>query len=190
MVAGGKRSAAPGSGRGIRAPAGAKDIFAQRLHCSLDKLREDPMSSTHVCLHYHLIFSTKNRRGWIRQSWQLRLFSYLGGILRGSGGVAVTIGGMEDHVHILAGLKSTNRVADVLRDIKSNSSEWIHAVIGCALFEWQEGYGAFTVSRPELETVKQYILRQEDHHRKQTFQEEYLHLLHQNHIEFDEKYLW
>jgi putative transposase len=102
----------------------------------------------------------------------------------------MAIGGIPDHVHILAGLKATNRVADVLRDIKSNSSEWIHAVIGCALFEWQEGYGAFTVGRSELDIIKPYILRQEDHHRKLTFQEEYLQLLHRNHIEFDEKYLW
>ena len=148
------------------------------------------MPSTHVCLQYHFVFSTKGRRGWIRESWQERLYSYLGGILRGSGGVAAAIGGVEDHLHILAGLKATHRVADVMRDIKSSSSEWIHSVIASQLFEWQEGYGAFTVSRSELETTKRYILGQKEHHRKQTFQEEYLQLLRQSHIEFDERYLW
>ena len=148
------------------------------------------MPSTHVCLHFHLVFSTKNRRGWIEQSWQGRLYCYLGGILRGCGGVAVAIGGVTDHVHILAGLKATHCLAYVLRDIKSGSSEWIHTVIGCPSFEWQEGYGAFTVGRSEFETVKQYILWQVEHHRKQAFQEEYLLLLRQNHIDFNERYLW
>ena len=148
------------------------------------------MSSTHVCLHCHFVFSTKNRQGWIQPSWQSRLFSYLGGIIRGLGGVPVAVGGLTDHAHILAGLIPTHRVSDVMRDIKSNSSEWIHTVIGCALFEWQKGYGAFTVGRAELETVKRYIFQQEDHHRKQTFQEEYLQLLRQHRIEFNEKYLW
>jgi putative transposase len=137
-----------------------------------------------------MVFSTKNRKGWIQKPWQSRLYSYTGGIIRGLGGVALAIGGGMDNAHILAGLKATNRVDYVPRDIKSNSSEWIHTTIGCALFEWQDGYGAFTVGRSELESIKRYILGQEDHHRKLTFQEEYLQLLRQNHIEFDEKYLW
>jgi putative transposase len=148
------------------------------------------MSSTHLCLYYHFVFSTKCRRTWIHPSWQGRLHSYLGGMLRSLGGVTEAVGGVSDHAHILASLKATHCVADVMRDIKSCSSEWIHDVTGNRLFGWQDGYGAFTVCRSEVGTVRQYINAQEEHHRKVTFQEEYLKLLQQSGIDFDERYLW
>ena len=148
------------------------------------------MPSTHVSLHYHLVFSTKKRRGWISESWHERLYGYLGGIFRGLGGVAHEIGGTTDHLHILASLKAIHCLADIMRDIKSSSSEWVHSAIGNSFFGWQDGYGAFTVSRSELETIKRYIRGQKEHHRKKTFQEEYLELLQQSGIEFDKRYLW
>jgi putative transposase len=148
------------------------------------------MSSTHLCLYYHFVFSTKERRAWIHSSWQERLHGYLGGILRSLGGVAEAVGGVSDHTHILASLKATHRVADVLREIKSGSSQWIHDAIGNRVFGWQGGYGAFTVCHSDVEAVRRYIRAQEEHHRKVTFQEEYLVLLQQSGIEFDERYLW
>ncbi len=148
------------------------------------------MSSTHVGLYYHLIFSTKNRYRWIKESWESRLHSYLGGILREIDAVALEVGGVEDHVHILASLKATHCVAKVLGEIKSNSSGWIHSEIGARLFEWQDGYAAFTVGKSQIAPVRQYIRRQREHHRKKTFQEEYRELLQASGIEIDEKYLW
>ncbi len=148
------------------------------------------MSSTHLSLHYHLVFSTKGRRGYIRESTQERLFGYLGGTLRGMNAVAEAIGGTVDHVHILANLKATHCLADIMREIKSSSSEWVHNVIDNPSFGWQDGYGAFTVSRSEVEAVRHYIRGQKEHHRGKTFQEEYRELLRQSGIDFDEKYLW
>ena len=88
------------------------------------------MPSTHVCLLYHLIFSTKRRHPWIKEFWEVRLHSYLGGVLRGIGGVAEAIGGADDHIHMLASLKATHCLAEVLREIKSDSSKWVHEAIG------------------------------------------------------------
>jgi putative transposase len=95
-----------------------------------------------------------------------------------------------DHVHVLASLKPTHRIADVLRELKSNSSGWVHRVMGIATFEWQDGYGAYSVGSSALEGLRRYIAQQKEHHRKKTFQEEYLELLQENGVEFDEKYLW
>ncbi len=148
------------------------------------------MPSTHTCLYVHFVFSTKERHPWINGSLEGRLHSYLGGIIRKLEGTAKIIGGDADHVHILAGLKATHRVDLLLRDIKSDSSRWVHREIGIAEFAWQEGYGAYSVSSSDIEKVRIYIENQKEHHRRKTFQEEYLDLLRESGIEFDERYLW
>ena len=148
------------------------------------------MPSTHISLLYHLVFSTKKRHPWITESWQQGLHSYLGGILRGLGGVAESIGGATDHVHVLASLKATHCLADIMRELKSGSSHWVHETIGIGMFGWQDGYGAFTVGRSEVDWIKQYIRQQKEHHRRKSFQEEYLELLRQSGIDFDERYVW
>jgi putative transposase len=148
------------------------------------------MPATHIGLYYHLVFSTKNRLPSIKESFEGRLHNYLRGILAGLGGAAEAVGGTEDHVHIMAKLKATHCLAHVLRDIKANSSGWVHRVIGIPLFDWQNGYGAFTVGIAEVAGINEYIQGQKDHHRKRTFQEEYLELLKEHRIEFDERYLW
>lgn len=148
------------------------------------------MPSTHLSLHYHLIFSTKERVASMQSDWRGRLHAYLGGIVNDLGGMSVTIGGVDDHVHLLIGLRATHRLADVLREIKSVSSKWVHEELNKPLFSWQEGYGAFTVSPSQLDAVKRYIANQEEHHHKKTFQEEYLEFLKLSGIEYDEKYLW
>lgn len=148
------------------------------------------MPSTHLSLHFHLIFSTKDRVALMHKDWRGRLHAYLGGIINDLGGVPETIGGVEDHVHLLVGLRATHRLADVLRELKASSSKWVHEELQKPLFAWQEGYGAFTVSQSQLDTVKKYITNQEEHHRKRTFQEEYLEFLQKNGVEYDEKYLW
>ena len=148
------------------------------------------MPSTHLSLHYHLVFSTKEREPLIADQWRSRLHAYLGGAARTVSGVAEAIGGTHDHVHLLIRLRTTHCLADVLREIKHTSSQWVHETIGVKGFAWQEGYGAFTVSPSKTTAVSRYIARQEEHHRKRTFQEEYLEFLKESGVEYDERYLW
>ena len=148
------------------------------------------MPSTHLSLHYHLIFSTKDREPIIVAGWRERLHAYLGGVARNVEGVPEAIGGVADHVHLLIGLRATARLADVVRDLKAVSSRWVHDEIGERAFAWQEGYGAFTVSASQRGAVREYIAGQEEHHRIRTFQEEYVELLQRSGVEYDERYLW
>ena len=144
------------------------------------------MSSTHFSLHYHIVFSTKHRQPVIVQDWRLRLHAFIGGAVRTLGGVPEIVGGTADHVHLLISLRTTHRLADVMRDVKHSSSQWIHEVLNLQNFGWQDGYGVFTVSPTTIDKVKSYIANQEEHHRKRTFREEYLDLLKMSGIEFDE----
>src|SRR6266853_2159879 len=148
------------------------------------------MASTHTSLHYHLVFSTKAREPWLTPSSRARVHDYLGGTVRGLNGVPHAVGGTGDHVHVFAGLRATHCLADVMRELKSESSAWIHRELGLPGFAWQEGYGAFTVSASSLEPVRTYVLRQEEHHRSTTFQEEYIAMLQRGLVEYDEQYLW
>jgi len=127
---------------------------------------------------------------WISRGWRDNLHAYLGGIVNGIDGVPLAIGGVEDHVHLLVGLRATHRLDYVLRDIKSNSSNWVHTEVGQKKFEWQSGYLGLTVSPSQIEQVRRYVLNQEEHHKRKSFQEEYLELLKLSGIEFDERYLW
>jgi putative transposase len=147
------------------------------------------MPSTYTSLHYHMIFSTKERQPWIVKEWRERLHSYLGGIVKGLSGVPLAVGGVEDHVHLLVGLKASHRIDYFLRDLKADSSPWIHDVIDRKLFSWQRGYAAFSVSPTNLEDLKRYIFRQEEHHKRQTFTEELIELLTESGIKYDERFL-
>ncbi len=114
--------------------------------------------SSFTCLNYHLVFSTKNREPTIDDRWQQRLYAYIGGILRQQGGTLMAAGGMPDHVHLLAAISKSVTIADTLRDLKANSSKWIHNEVSPqASFAWQSGYAAFTVSQSGLESVRQYL---------------------------------
>lgn len=148
------------------------------------------MPSTHVSLSYHIVFSTMHRQAFISKALASDLHAYLGGIIQKLGGVAIEIGGVADHVHILVGLKATHCLADLLREIKSGSSQWLHEQRKVRCFSWQEGYAAVTVSPSAIEQVRRYIATQEEHHRKKTFQEELVEFLQQNGIAYDERYLW
>ena len=148
------------------------------------------MPSTHLSLHYHLVFSTKDREPWLAPTPRSRVHQYLPGVIRGLDGVPHAVGGMGDHVHVLAGLRTTRCLADVMRELKSESSRWIHQELGLYGFAWQEGYGGFTVSASQLEQVRAYVLGQEDHHRGTTFQEEYVAMLQRGLVQYEERYLW
>jgi REP element-mobilizing transposase RayT len=145
--------------------------------------------STHLSLHYHIVFCTKGRRRIIADPWREQLHAYIGGIVRDAGAVAQSVGGPGDHVHVLLGLKATHTLADVVRQMKSGSSAWVHQH-GVVKFSWQEGYGAFTVSPSQLPKVQRYIANQVEHHRKKTFEEEYVELLRLSGVDFDERFLW
>ena len=148
------------------------------------------MPSTHLSLHYHLVFSTKDRQPFILPAWRERLHAFVGGIVKNLGGVPEAIGGVADHVHLLIGLRATHCLADVMREIKATSSRWMHTEAGMPGFAWQEGYGAFTVGPTQRDAVWQYIAGQEEHHRTRTFQEEYVDFLKRSGVEYDERYLW
>ena len=148
------------------------------------------MPSTHLSLHYHIVFSTKGRAPLIADIWRERLHAYLGGILKSLGAVPQAIGGVADHVHLLVGLRASACLADVVRSLKANSSHWVHDEIGALEFAWQEGYGALTVSASLCRQVAEYIARQEAHHQNRSFEREYSELLKRSGIDYDERYLW
>ena len=149
------------------------------------------MPQTYTCLHYHLIFSTKHREPTITPDVRPRLWEYLGGTVRGLGGIPILVGGTDDHVHLLVTLRQLPALADFMRDLKAAASSWVHDTFPEQRgFAWQAGYGAFTVSHSGIDAVKAYIANQEEHHRKQTFQDEFREFLRRHGIEFDEKYLW
>jgi REP element-mobilizing transposase RayT len=147
------------------------------------------MPSTHLSLHYHLVFSTKNRLPQIKPEWRSRLHDYLSGIVRSLDAKPLITGGIDNHVHMLFGLNATHCLADVLMQVKGSSSKWVHDTI-TRDFGWQDGYGGFTVSPTAIASVTNYIAHQEEHHAKQTFEEEYISLLTASGIEYDPRYLW
>ena len=110
------------------------------------------LGSTFFSLHYHMVFSTKERRPLIRAEFRPHVHSYLGGIIRGMNGVAEIVGGVDDHVHLLASLRPVHCVADVMRDLKKDSSTWVKENFNRS-FSWQEGYAAFTVSPSATDSV-------------------------------------
>ena len=149
------------------------------------------MANTYSSLNYHLIFSTKNRESSLIESVCARLWPYLGGIARENGMKALEIGGVADHVHILVSVPATMALSKAVQLIKGGSSHWIkESFPNLAGFAWQDGYGAFTVSESQLDTVRDYIRRQPEHHRTKTFAEEYRAFLEKHDIEFDERYLF
>jgi putative transposase len=149
------------------------------------------MPQSYTCLHYHLVFSTRNRVPCIRPDIKQRLWEYLGGIVKGAGGIPIQIGGVEDHVHLLVTLRQEPSLASFLRDLKAGASGWVHDTFPETRdFWWQKGYGAFSVSHSALDEVKRYIANQEEHHKTLSFQDEFRFLLRKHAIEFDEKYLW
>jgi putative transposase len=149
------------------------------------------MPSTYTNLLYHIVFSTKDRIPLITDNLQEEVYKYIGGIIRNEGGIQLEVGGTSDHIHILAKLKPAVSVSEMLNRIKSNSSKWANEEkMQLRKFGWQEGYAAFSVSESQVPTVKQYIRGQKEHHRKQSFQEEFVALLERHGIEYDPRYLW
>lgn len=120
---------------------------------------------TYTCLNYHIVFATHCRRRLITKDWRPRVHAYIAGVLRKLGAVPLIVGGVSDHVHILTGLRPHHCLSDVMREVKHESSRWVHENHRRD-FAWQKGYSAFTVSPLACEKVRQYIADQEAHHRE------------------------
>jgi putative transposase len=139
-------------------------------------------------LLYHIVFATKARAASIENAWRARLLEYLAGAATGLGASVIAVGGVEDHVHLLVGLRATHSLADFLREPKKASSVWVHGEIGLASFAWQEGYGAFTVDQSSVDAVYAYVKGQEEHHRSVGSREELLRLLKAAGIDVDMRF--
>jgi REP-associated tyrosine transposase len=125
------------------------------------------MAHSYTCLLYHLVFSTKSQEPGLHTELRPRLWEYLGGAIRGEGSFCILANGVADHVHLLACLRQDKAVSEVLSSIKANSSGWIHDEFPQSRsFHWQDGYGAFTVSKSQRDAVRRYIAGQEAHHQK------------------------
>lgn len=149
-----------------------------------------PQSLAQVYLH--VVFSTKSRRPFLQDPHLRRdLHAYLAGTCKNLQSPAIVIGGVEDHVHVLCRLARTLSIADLVRELKRESSKWVkgHSPHVRA-FGWQDGYGAFSISPSHVAALKNYINRQEQHHRRESFQDEFRRLLKKYGVEFDEKYVW
>ena len=149
-----------------------------------------PQSLAQVIIH--IVFSTKNRDPFLSDDdIRKEMHSYLGGTCNNLDCQVIVIGGVSDHVHILLKFSRNISIAKLVGEIKRSSSKWIKTKGGMLTkFSWQNGYGVFSVGRSEIERVKSYILNQEEHHRKRSFQDEYRKFLREYEIEYDEKYVW
>lgn len=148
-----------------------------------------PQSLSKVIVH--IIFSTKDREPWLDSEVQRRMHAYLATICRDLGAEFVHVGGVIDHVHIVAALPRTLSQAQFIEQMKKLSSKWIKTLAArYRSFFWQRGYGAFSVSPGQLDAVRGYIETQREHHRTRTFQEEYRELLRKHGVDFDERYVW
>ena len=149
------------------------------------------MGHSYTNLLYHIVFATKGRRPLLKAPTAERLHAYIGGGIRDEGGTALIVNGTPDHVHILARLRQDKALSDVVRGIKANASKWIHQTFASQRsFAWQAGYGAFTVSESQVERVRRYVVEQEVHHRKRSFEEEFAALLTAHGIALDTDHVW
>jgi REP element-mobilizing transposase RayT len=143
----------------------------------------------YLSLNYHVVFCTRKREALIALPWRSRFHEYLGGTIRGLGGAPMGQGGIEDHVHLLFGLRGTHRLCDTVREIKKASTRWVHAEIGVRSFAWQESYAAFTVDWRGIPTVQRYIKNQEEHHRRRSYRDELVASLKEAEIPYDPQYV-
>ena len=149
------------------------------------------MSNTYTQIHIHAVFAVQNRLSLISPKWKDRLYMYITGVVQKSGHKLIAINGTADHVHILFGMRPTQSLSELMKNIKGSSSKWINDErLVCGKFSWQEGYGAFSVSPTLIEKTVKYIRNQEEHHRVRLFREECMMFAKAYNIPFDEKYMF
>lgn len=149
------------------------------------------MANTYTQIHIHFVFAVKFRDGIIQSKWKEDLYKYMSGIIQNNNHKLLAINGMSDHIHILIGLRPAQSISDLMKEVKQSSSKWINQnKLTNGHFEWQEGYGAFSYSKSQINQVVSYIQNQELHHKKKTFKEEYLDFLVKFEIDYDEKFIF
>ena len=149
------------------------------------------MANTFTQIHLQLVFCVQNRISLIQESWKNRLYSYITGIVQNNKHKMIIINGMPDHLHVVIGMRPIQAISDLLADIKRDSSSWINNnKLVKGRFEWQDGYGAFSYAKSDLDRLISYVKNQEAHHLKKSFLQEYRELLNEFNIEYDERYLF
>ena len=149
------------------------------------------MPGTFHQIYIQIVFAVKGRENLISNNWKTELHKYIAGIVKGKGQKSIIVNGMADHIHAFVGLRPAMSISDLVRDMKNNSSNFINdQKFVKGKFEWQEGYGAFSYSHSHIGKVYDYVLNQEQHHKKKTFKQEYLQFLKKFEVEYDEKYLF
>ena len=142
-------------------------------------------------VHIHLVFSTKSRHPYLSDAVCPALHAYLATVLKNMGCHSISLGSVEDHIHVLFGLSRTIALSKVVETLKTSSSKWMKKQdVRLKHFAWQSGYGAFSVCASHVQTVRSYIGRQRDHHRKESFKDEFRALLRDYDIAYDERYVW
>ena len=149
------------------------------------------MAGTFSQIYIQVVFAVKGRENLLQKPWRDEVFKYMSGIIKEKSQKPIIVNGVEDHVHLFIGLKPSMCLSDLVRDVKNNTTNFINdKKLTKKKFFWQEGYGAFSYSHSHIDNVYKYILNQEEHHRKQTFKDEYLEYLEKFEIEHDDKYLF
>jgi putative transposase len=149
------------------------------------------MANTYTQIHIHFVFAVKFRDGIINSQWKNTLYKYITGTIHNNNHKLLAINGTSDHIHILIGLRPSQSISDLMKDVKQSSSKWINEnKLAKGHFEWQEGYGAFSHSKSQINKVIDYIDNQESHHKKLTFKEEYLDFLKKFEVDYDEKFVF
>jgi len=149
------------------------------------------MANTYSQIYIQCVFAVKYREAIIQKEWRPTLLGVIGNLINETGCKTIIVNGIEDHVHCFLGLKPTLSISDLMKEVKAKSSKYIndhHLVKG--RFEWQEGYGVFSYSHPDIDDVFKYISNQEAHHKKQNFREEYLSFLEKFEVPYDERYIF
>jgi putative transposase len=149
------------------------------------------MANTYTQIHIQFVFVVKYRKGLIQASFKEELYQYISGIIKNHDHKLLAINGVPDHVHVFIGMRPTQSISDLMQDIKGSSSKWINEKKFLPIkFEWQSGYGAFSYSKSHVERVIRYVHNQENHHKGQTFREEYIQFLNAFEIDYDENYIF
>ncbi len=149
------------------------------------------MPGTFSQIYIQYVFAVKGRENLLQKPWRDEVFKYISGIIKSKDQKPIIVNGVSNHVHVLVGMKPSMTISDLVRDIKNNSTNFINdQKFLKTKFSWQEGYGAFSYAHSQLDNVYRYIANQEEHHRKKTFQEEYIDFLRKFEVNYDEKYLF
>jgi putative transposase len=161
------------------------------LPCSEIYLMKISTNNTYTQIHIQCVFAVQFRAAMIADEWRTYLHKYIRGIISAQGHKLLSINSLPDHMHILFGMRPVQSLSDLMQDIKGGSSKWINlGRLTPGRFQWQEGYGAFSYCKSEVETVRAYIENQQQHHKKVPFLTEYQSLLDQFDVTYDRKYLF